>query len=100
MPFKKGQSGNPSGRPKGSVNIMNALRDLLLNKFYDNVELFDEEMDKAIKQNPLGFYKDFIEHLAPKSLSIDANIKSSTVSERSKSTEESIANIKKSMKSK
>lgn len=31
-PFKKGQSGNPNGRPKGSISITTKLKDILSKK--------------------------------------------------------------------
>lgn len=43
--FKKGQSGNPSGRPKGT------LKDYVRRKF---MEMSDEEKEKWIKENHIS----------------------------------------------
>lgn len=39
MKFKKGKSGNPKGRPKGSVNYCLALKNLLEESFKENEEV-------------------------------------------------------------
>ena len=40
IPFKKGQSGNPAGKPKGSVNEV--------TKFKQAIEAFEKEQNKDI----------------------------------------------------
>jgi len=70
--FKKGQSGNPAGRPKGSRNYRTLFReaykhiakDLRLGKDPDAllVEILKRGIQKALKGN-YQFYKDIIDRL-------------------------------------
>jgi len=71
-PFKKGQSGNPAGRPKGSRNFKTIFREaakavaeaLRLGKEPEAVEL--EIVKRGIKQALKGnysFYKDILDRL-------------------------------------
>lgn len=52
IPFKKGQSGNPKGRPKGTVSITDAIRAKLLSLYPEkDPKLFKEKkryVDKII----------------------------------------------------
>tara|TARA_R110000822_G_scaffold122231_3_gene256340 strand:- start:563 stop:940 length:378 start_codon:yes stop_codon:yes gene_type:complete len=47
IPYKKGQSGNPNGRPVGSISALVRLK----KEFRENPEKFDEYMERYIK-NP------------------------------------------------
>jgi hypothetical protein len=46
-PFKKGQSGNPAGKPKGAISVIARLK----KKFRENPEEFEEFLDRYSK-NP------------------------------------------------
>lgn len=54
-PFKKGQSGNPAGRPKGARN---KLSEVLLGKLLDDFSEYGEEVIARVrKSNPEGYLK-------------------------------------------
>ena len=70
MPFKKGQSGNPNGRPKGSTNVeTNLVRGAyseLINSNLDNIHIWLAEVGEA---NPLQAVKIIIkmsDYILPK----------------------------------
>lgn len=78
-PFKKGQSGNPNGRPKGQRNYATIYREALI-KLADlndkTPEALEEEMlSKAIlsaRKGDYRFYKDLLDRLYGKAVqSID-----------------------------
>jgi len=43
--FKKGESGNPDGRPKGSISVISRIK----KEFRENPERFDEFFDRYLK---------------------------------------------------
>ena len=69
-PFKKGQSGNPNGRPKGQKNYATLYREALLklaelnDKDFDELEL--EIISKGLTEAHKGnytFYRDVLDRL-------------------------------------
>jgi hypothetical protein len=67
MAFKKGESGNPSGRPKGSINKTTfELRGLIadfLNKNFDKITL---DFDSLQPKERLKFYCELLQFGLPK----------------------------------
>ena len=67
MAFKKGESGNPSGRPKGSINkITYELRGLIadfLNKNFDKITL---DFDSLQPKERLKYYCELLQFGLPK----------------------------------
>jgi len=45
IPYKKGQSGNPAGKPKGAISVKARLKKI----FREEPERFDEFVDRYIK---------------------------------------------------
>ena len=58
MPFKKGQSGNPNGRPKGSSNTeTNLVRDAFSELINHNLNNVNDWLAEVGKANPLQALK-------------------------------------------
>jgi hypothetical protein len=67
MPFKKGQIGNPNGRPKGGVNKISAeqreyLRDFLMK----NKEKFEEHVENLKSKDYVLMYIALMQYILPK----------------------------------
>ena len=58
MPFKKGQSGNKDGRPKGAENkITKTVKETVLAAFNDLQQDAKANITSWAKDNPTEFYK-------------------------------------------
>lgn len=67
MKFKIGQSGNPSGRRKGSPNKVTAeLRDVLKNFLDSHFDEVSRIWSKASPRDKLAFYRDLLPYVVPK----------------------------------
>lgn len=63
--FKKGQSGNPSGRPKGAVSIVTMLKQLLREDPKRARKVAENILDQAAADDPkaLGFARTLLERI-------------------------------------
>jgi hypothetical protein len=67
MTFKPGQSGNPAGKKKGiKTSPLVIARDIVLNVFINHRVEFEAMMNKAAKQNPIGYYLKFVAPFMPR----------------------------------
>ncbi|HYH15102.1 MAG TPA: DUF5681 domain-containing protein [Flavisolibacter sp.] len=67
MPFPKGQSGNPNGRPKGAINKTSSeLRDRIALFLDDNFEVVQKEFDTLTGKDKVRFYTDLLQYGVPK----------------------------------
>jgi len=82
MAFKKGQSGNPKGRPVGTLSITTEVKKKLLtiarNKNKTYLRLFIEQLfDKALKDGDVQMQKliwNYIDGMPPQALTLDQTI--------------------------
>lgn len=84
MPFAKGTSGNPIGRPKGSVNKISATAKENVQAVFDGLGGW-EGMLKWAKDNPDEFYRGVYPRLLPLDTNVSGSLGSYTaipVSER------------------
>ncbi len=67
MAFKKGDSGNPNGRPKGSKNKRGGdLREKITAFLEDNFEKIQEDFKKMQPGERAKLYKDLLQYSIPK----------------------------------
>lgn len=66
MPFKKGESGNPKGKPKGAKNrTSEEIRALLLEFIDCNIETMQLEFNKLDGKDKLLFIEKLLKHILP-----------------------------------
>lgn len=67
MPFKKGESGNISGRPLGSKNLVTEeIRKKVLSFLDENFELIELDIRKLEPKERVKFYIDLLQFSLPK----------------------------------
>ncbi|OLY91788.1 hypothetical protein SAMN05444008_10936 [Cnuella takakiae] len=75
MPFEKGKSGNPEGRPKGSANkATSKIRELMSDFLEKNFPVIAEEFEKLEGRDKVKAYTDLLPYVMPKMQSISNEI--------------------------
>jgi hypothetical protein len=66
MPFKKGQSGNPKGKPKGSVNKSSSrIRDAFALLLEDNIDQITSDFQELEPEKRVKLFLDMAKYIVP-----------------------------------
>lgn len=75
MPFEKGKSGNPDGRPKGSQNKASGqLRTLISNFLEKNFPVVEREFASLEAKDKIKYFIDLLQYSLPKLQSVSTEI--------------------------
>lgn len=75
MAFKKGQSGNPKGRPRGAKNkVTNEMREMVMDFVVGNFPDFMSKMEKLDPEKFVKSYLELLNYTLPKQQSVKAEI--------------------------
>lgn len=99
MKFEKGKSGNPKGRPVGSVGAMRRAMDIILKVFSDNEDKFELKLRSEISKDPVGYYRYLITPLMPKEISLSGGIEVNNTTRSKSEVIGRIAELEKQIKS-
>ena len=67
MAFQKGQSGNPSGKPKGAINkTTKEIREAITFFVSNNLEGFQSDLDALSPKDRIKVLVDLIQYITPK----------------------------------
>ena len=66
MPFEKGQSGNPKGKPKGSVNKSSSrIRDAFALLLEDNIDQITSDFQELEPEKRVKLFLDMAKYIVP-----------------------------------
>lgn len=75
MAFKKGQSGNPNGRPRGAKNkATNELREWVERLINDNLDTIANDIKELDPNDRVKFFLALLNYTLPKQQSVKAEI--------------------------
>jgi hypothetical protein len=67
MGFKKGQSGNPSGKPKGTINkTTKEIRETITRIVANNIDSIQNDLDELSPRDRIKVLVDLIQYITPK----------------------------------
>jgi hypothetical protein len=67
MAFKKGQSGNPSGKPKGAINkTTKEIRETITHIVSNNIDTIQKDLDELSPKDRVKVLVDLIQYITPK----------------------------------
>ncbi len=72
MPFEKGKSGNPNGKPKGALNKATSdVRQLVQKLFSDNFDKIQADFDKLSPRERVNATIKLLDFILPKKFDLD-----------------------------
>jgi hypothetical protein len=75
MAFVKGQSGNPKGKPKGSVNKSTAeIKEIITRVVGNQLDMLEDDLKKIRKESPARaaeIYMKMVDYVLPKQSKIE-----------------------------
>ncbi len=94
MGQKKGQTGNPAGRPKGSLNRTTTEIKEMINQFISgNLKDLQTNYDLLEPEKKLQFFKDLLKYVIPTQTTNEININSLSDAELTRLCDELLSKL-------
>lgn len=82
MPFKRGQSGNPEGKPPGTKNKINQeIRQRIANFLDENFDKVKEDLEELEPKDRVRFYIELLQFGLPKLKAIELTSDPNSISD-------------------